>query len=405
MSWRPPEELIRTSADYAFNRLKEQYPPGKERGEPFFWVPDAAGFLGIHDSQFRQLKEKGVVKPFRVEGRDLLTPTDIHLMRDHLKRNAKHKEFETKSPTGKPYVIAISNLKGGSGKSTLSVHAAAWFSLKGYRTLLIDADPQGSSTTMMGFLPVLDLDPNNSHPLMIQPDESLFSVFETEQILHPRSTFWNGSAQTEHHLDLVPAVIDDYYGEMILTSKINEGKESHTVLRKAIDESPTSSNYDVVIIDTPPSFSYATINAVYAAHALMIPVPPHSLDFQATLSYFDKLDEIFDELSKTYPGTDNRIHYIKTVPIKLDMQKESIENYALMQDLFGDLMSDTVIYTSKAFRASSQYNLTIYEGFSQGLFSRKVYRETAQNFDKLFSDFESHLTDYWKACAKPQLSL
>ncbi|RME58499.1 hypothetical protein D6779_06345 [Candidatus Parcubacteria bacterium] len=401
--WLPPENLIDTAADYALKRLKEIYPPGSRRHEPLLWFTDAANLIGVHDRQIRDAINAGAAKPISGEKRDYLTAAQIQRVRQHLHDNSYKKTLIHRKPEGSPpYVIAVSNLKGGSGKSTMTAHAAAWFALKGYRTLVIDADPQGTTTTIMGLLPVLNPpDPDDdmpSHPLMIAPDESLFTVFDTEQISKPRSTFWNGSKEPApwNMLDIVPAVIDDYYSEMVIAAKKGESEVPfNMLLRKAIDTSPATQNYDVVIIDTPPSFSNITMNAIYAAHALLIPVPPDTLGVQATFSYFDKLDEIFVELEKLYPDNFNRLDFVKAVRVRYNMQPESIDNSAMVEAVMKDVLLEPVVFESKTYRSAAQYNLTVFEGLSNELFSRRLFIEAFSTLTDIFSNYERAMLDYW----------
>lgn len=398
MGWSPPADLIETSSNYALDRLKEIYPPGTSRQEPFLWTSDALHFLDISMPQYVRLRDKGVFEPTPRDGRDQVRPSDIYRMHEYASKGKR------KNPTGQPYVVAVSNLKGGSGKSTLATHSAVWFALRGYRTLLIDADPQGTATTVMGLVSAVDLDAydeeggdssSHPHPLLVKPDESMYQVYEDGIISKTRSTFWNGDDPEGHHLDLIPAVIDDYYSEIVLTDRIAKGEKFHNVLKEAIDRSSVAAEYDVIIIDTPPSFSYTTLNVIYAAHTLLIPVPPHSLDFQATLSYFDKLDEVFEDIQNAYPDEDNRIEMVRVLPVKVETNEETSENYAIMGRLFGDMMAGTPLMASKAFRASSVYNLTCYEGFSNGLFSRKVFREAARSFDDMLRPVEKRMHASW----------
>ena len=401
--WLPPDHLIDTAADYALKRLKEIYPPGSQRHEPLLWFTDAANLIGVHDRQIRDAINAGAASPIEGEGRSYLTAAQIQRIRDHLHRNSYKKSYLYRKPAGsEPYVIAVSNLKGGSGKSTMTAHAAAWFALRGYRTLVIDADPQGTTTTMMGLLPVLnppeDDDEMPGHPLMVGHDESLFTVFDTEEIRKPRSTFWNGHKEPApwNMLDIVPAVIDDYYSEMVISAKKGESDVPfNLILRKAIDTSPVTENYDVIIIDTPPSFSNITMNAIYAAHALLIPVPPDTLGVQATFSYFDKLDEIFEELARLYEDNLNRLEFVKAVRVRYNMQPESIDNSAMVEAVMKDILLEPVIFESKTYRSAAQYNLTLFEGLSQGLFSRRLFVEAFSTLTDIFSEYESAMLDYW----------
>ncbi len=398
--WHIPPKLVESAPKFALRKLKEKYPPGEKRDPATFWSSDVAYLLGMSQSMASKLIPKTGVQPIIGSDRPLYSPESIADIRAYLYERAGNNEYKRslaapRAPSDKPpYVVSVSNLKGGSGKSTLAIHAAIWFALRGWRTLIIDADPQGSATTSMGLLPVLDLE-KEGHPLMIHEDESILSVFENKSIHKVRKTSW--STDNEFcKLDIIPAIIDDYYSEMILASyAAHEGLPYHLVLRQAINDYCTG-RYDVVIIDTPPSFSLTTTNATFASNALMIPVPPLSLDLQATMSYFDKLDEIFTELEEFF-GKDasHMLRFVKTVPMRVDVQQESIDNIATMKELFGEMMARDMVPVSKAFRASSQHNLSIFEGFSQGLFSRRLYRDVFNSLSNIFEEFEGDAREFF----------
>ncbi|MCK4548118.1 MAG: ParA family protein [Candidatus Eisenbacteria sp.] len=178
-----------------------------------------------------------------------------------------------------PRIIAVCNQKGGVGKTTTVINIGACLAQLGARVLLVDVDPQANCTNGVG------VDPRGlKHTLfdvLVQPDK--FKIFRMEDIII--KTEWP-------NLDLVPGHPDLAGAELHLVRKI--GRE--TLLRKTLE--PVSRPYDYILIDTPPSLSLLTINALTAAQEVVIPsrAEPWSLDGIENL--LDTMDAIREELNQ-----------------------------------------------------------------------------------------------------------
>src|SRR5208283_2934299 len=136
-------------------------------------------------------------------------------------------------------VIAVQNFKGGVGKSTLSSHLAQYLAIQGYRVCLIDCDSQGSSTTMFGYVPDLD----------ITEDETLYPFFRNAEMSSlayaVRETHWDG-------LFLVPANLKLYSSEYELAARIARA-DSNLLNRLAEGIASIADHFDVIILDPPPA--------------------------------------------------------------------------------------------------------------------------------------------------------
>lgn len=145
-------------------------------------------------------------------------------------------------------VTAIANQKGGVGKTTTAVNLAAYCALKGKKTLLIDLDPQGNSSSGLGRRPERD-------------DVTAYDVLAEE------ATAKEATVKTELPLlDLIPSYIDLAGAEISLVDV--EAREH--VLKKALRE--LRAEYDCVFIDCPPSLGLITLNALTAADNVLIPI-------------------------------------------------------------------------------------------------------------------------------------
>lgn len=153
-----------------------------------------------------------------------------------------------------PRIIAITNQKGGSAKTTTSVNLAAALAMAGRKVLLIDLDPQANATIGFG-LSSTDL------------EKSIYHV-----LIDIESTMRQAVQKTElQSLDLVPATIHLSGAEVELVNTI--GRE--IMLRDKLKQLLDNSDYQYVIIDCPPSLGLLTLNALTTANEIIIPVQTH----------------------------------------------------------------------------------------------------------------------------------
>ena len=145
-------------------------------------------------------------------------------------------------------VIAITNQKGGVGKTTTAVNLSAAMALKGKRVLLIDTDPQGNATSGLG----IDKSKNNKnvYSVLINGDSIKESIKETQI----------------KKLHVLPSSIELAGAEIELVNVIAR----EFVLKNAIEE--VKDLYDYIIIDCPPSLGLITINSLSAANSVLIPI-------------------------------------------------------------------------------------------------------------------------------------
>ena len=155
-------------------------------------------------------------------------------------------------------VIAITNQKGGVGKTTTTVNLGARLALSGHRILLIDADPQGSLTVSLG----------NKNPDELQV--TLASVMQNvldERNMDPGF----GIIRHPEGMDLLPSNIELSAFEAGLFNAISR----EYVLKEYIGS--VRNNYDYILIDCMPSLGMMTINALVAADSVIIPSQPSFL--------------------------------------------------------------------------------------------------------------------------------
>ncbi len=213
------------------------------------------------------------------------------------------KEFMRNTDSSAAVVITIANFKGGVSKTTTAATLAQGLSLKGHRCLLIDADPQGSLSTIFGYLP--DIEVEEEHTLIPLCTGTTSSIIPSI-----RKTYWHG-------IDIVTAAPFLFNAEFILPARQKNDKnfEFWRVLDAALDDA--KNEYDVIIIDTAPSLSYLTINALMAANGIIMPMPPSAMDFASSAQFWSLFTDVCNSLFlKT--GDNKKYNFIDILLSRVD---------------------------------------------------------------------------------------
>lgn len=163
-------------------------------------------------------------------------------------------------------VVAICNQKGGVGKTTTSVNIACSLALLKKRILLVDLDPQGSATTSVGI---------NRGNLRYTIYELFLKKCKFSQAVYPIKNFNN--------FDIIPATVDLGAAEINLIDQEEREYILEDILSKVQDR------YDYIFLDCPPTLGLITLNALYAANSIIIPV-------QCQFLAIDGLTQLFNTI-------------------------------------------------------------------------------------------------------------
>ena len=240
-------------------------------------------------------------------------------------------------------VIAFANQKGGVAKTTTTLNLGVALAERGQRVLAVDLDPQGNLTMSQG------LDPDAL-------DRSMFDV-----LVHKTPI-----VEVIHHqeIDLAVSSIDLAGAELALSSMI--GRER--ALQKAL--LPVRSDYDFILIDTPPSLGLLTINALTAADGVIVPVQCEYLSLRGLIQLENTLTMIRDNLNP-----DVRIRGI--LPTMFDGRtlhaREAVE---ILEENFGDIVFETRIRKTVRYAEAPVKGTSVLKYDSKGN-AAKAYRDLA----------------------------
>jgi chromosome partitioning protein len=249
-------------------------------------------------------------------------------------------------------IITIANQKGGVGKTTTSINVSAALAFLGYKTILVDMDPQCNST--VSFMDHRNL--NDSVFDLLENNE-----LELEDVIQPTNI---------NNLFLLPSSI----ALAKLESKLIGEIDSHFRLKDKIDS--FKYKYDYIIIDTPPTLGLITINSLVAATHLLIPIQSSYFALEGT----DDLLETFEKVrSRSNPdlallGVVVTMHDKRTV-----IAKDSV---AHIKKLFGDKVFKTIISRNVRLEESPAYK--------ESIFTFAPDSKGAEEYQKLAKEIVKH---------------
>lgn len=168
-------------------------------------------------------------------------------------------------------IIAISNHKGGVGKTTSAINLGAAFTLQGYRVLLIDLDPQANLSQSLGV---------NKKALAPTIYEALRGLAPLEPV------------EATKLLHVVPSSIDLAGAEVELAGELAR----EYILKNLLAE--VEARYDFIIIDSPPNLGLLTVNALTACHSVYIPLQAQYLALQGVAKLLEIVAKIQRGLNK-----------------------------------------------------------------------------------------------------------
>jgi chromosome partitioning protein len=350
-----------------------------KRKKPRTWgAIEAAKMVDVSAPTFRKLLDTnpeipGIVTEEAENGRKIkkYTLLAINALRD--KVNTRYKR-----PRGsKPLIIAISNLKGGVGKTETAVDLGKKIAIEGMRILLLDFDAQGTATLISsGLIPDLELRYEDTITNTLLSDHNEIS----KTIL---KTHFDG-------FDIIPANLAIQDCDLMLP---NEKENNHDRLgspfmRLSEALKIVKNQYDVVLIDCGPNLGLLTLNAIIACDGMIIPIPPSMNDYSSFIMYTATLRNMFRELSS------KKLDYLRILISKHNNSNEAMQMENMMREQFGRyILSNHMCETVEVSKAANEIG-TIYD-VSKPRGSREAYRRALQHLDDVNIEIINNFKDIW----------
>jgi chromosome partitioning protein len=228
-------------------------------------------------------------------------------------------------------IIAITNQKGGVGKTTTAINLAAAMALKGLKTLLIDLDPQANSS--LSFVEIHELE-RTIYDVLTDPSVDMADVVM--------------DAEHVPNLHVAPSSIALAKIEATLLGELDSYYRLKDKLAKV------RRRYDYVIIDTPPALGIITVNAMVAATHVLIPI-------QSSYFALEGTDDLLETIDKIKQRANRRLQILGAVLTLFDgrtiLSRDIREQVRLV---FGDKLFDTVISKSVRLEESPAYREPIF---------------------------------------------
>ena len=342
---------------------------------------ETAAMLGISRQTIKNREDDGSLPPPRLTAngrRDGYTIYDIERMRQFFNQrpcsitlsdgdNDEKWHMMEYSQKLNCVTLAILGHKGGSYKTTVSVHFAQWLAMNGFRVLLIDSDPQATTTRYMGLIPDVDIKRNDTlYPFMVSEEDDLSYA--------PRATHWP-------KLDLIPSCLAMHNLDRDMAQQNDDGELAypiHLMLRAGIET--ISDNYDVVLIDGSPNLGTGTLNQVFAGDVCVCPTPAELNDYASTEQFFSAMYSLIRDIDDAY------LDYLPDLRVL-------ITKYSFMPGSSSHLMDQEIRKAWGALVLDNRVKITEEIGKGQ-LKSRSIYEQSAdersglsawKNADLIFS--------------------
>lgn len=249
-----------------------------------------------------------------------------------------------------PRIIAIANQKGGVGKTTTAINLGAALAEVGAKVLLIDLDPQGNASTGLG----------------LPPSARRFTTYDLildearlDEVIHETRT---------ENLWIAPATTDLSSADIELVANEKRSFLLYDALRQPEMD---KFGFDFILIDCPPSLSLLTVNAMVAAHSILVPL-------QSEFFALEGLSQLMLTIREVRQSA-NRDLRIEGVVLTMFDTRNNLSHMVAKdaRDTLGEMVFDTIVPRNVRVSEAPSYAIPVleYDSASKG---SEAYRELAQ---------------------------
>lgn len=345
-SLRKPGQVFEAFAEAGTNFLQQirqvVTAPGQTKRMRRWGIQEAAVMVGRSAQSLRQSEANDfrfTAPPLGPVDRDASGNRSYSLARI----NAYRDLFGTRlrRPAGSHAIrCVVTNFKGGAGKTTTAVHLAQKCALEGLRVLVVDLDPQATTTLFFGLIPDLHIEPDHTISGVLVDNPALL-----RNVIQP--SYFTG-------IDLVPANLSLQDAELELANpRINQQERTGLGAIDRLSHALMSveDEYDVVVMDCGPNLGILTLNAVRAASGLLIPMQPAMADFGSAVLFFQAMAALMSE-----PRFGRPLEFLRILVTRHTGNKEAKDTEAMIRIAFRPFVLDPVmVQTIEVERASNDF--------------------------------------------------
>lgn len=399
---RPADLTIAEDAEALSRQLQAMrerlFPPASQKTLRSFSSVEAARLIGVSDGYLRQLSLAGEGPQPEVGsgGRRSYTLSDIDALRHYLAGQARAKGNQGKArgyvkwrdeAAGEHLqVISVTNFKGGSGKTTSSVHLAQYLALTGHRVLAVDLDPQASLSALFGYQPELDLSGNDTIYGAIRYDADARPLKDVI-----RKTYFHG-------LDLVPGNLELQEFEHATPRALSERRAGQTeklfFTRVQSALASVAADYDVVVIDCPPQLGYLTLSALCASTSVLVTVHPQMLDVASMSQFLFMTSDLLSVVREA--GGQLNFDFLRYLVTRFEPHDgPQAQIVGFLRSLFGDRVLTAPMVKSTAISDAGLTKQTLYEVGREN-FSRGTYDRAMEALEAVNAEIEGLIHAAWR---------
>jgi chromosome partitioning protein len=383
-------DLIKADAEALSAQLQSMrqrfFPPASKKQLRRFSSSEAARLVGVSDSLLRKLSlaGEGPAPEVGTAGRRLYTLGQIHELRLYLAKTGNRAVVHHRAGTEHLQVLAVTNFKGGSGKTTTSAHLAQHLALTGLRVLAVDLDPQASLSALFGYQPEID----------VQPNETLYGAIrydaerrDPKEIV--RHTYFDG-------LDIIPGNLELHEFEHTTPRALVDGTlkpEEMFFMRISSALAGVGEGYDVVVIDCPPQLGFLTLSALCSATSVLVTVHPQMLDVASMSQFLLMTSDLLAVVAAA--GGDLQYDFFRYLVTRYEPNDgPQTQIVGFLRSLFGDRVLTHPMLKSTAISDAGLTKQTLYEVGREN-FSRVTYDRATEALDLVNGEIRDLIYDAW----------